>query len=86
MATELREAYAGQGTQVDYDLTRYVVSQQRAIHFGLMVNELDFERVQARVSGGPGTNRRACRVALREEEEHLRLVVEDNGVGLPDEL
>jgi PAS domain S-box-containing protein len=79
----LREAYvAGQGVEVEYALDRYVVSQHRAIHFGLMVNELISNAFK---HAFPPDSEQAgrVRVTLREAGDALRLVVQDDGIGLP---
>jgi two-component sensor histidine kinase len=84
LTTELREAYAaGQGVEVEYDLDRCVVSQHRAIHFGLMVNELISNAFKHAFPASLERRGRVC-LTLRESGDTLRLLVEDNGVGLPD--
>lgn len=80
---ELREAYvSGQGIEVEFDLDRYVVSQHRAIHFGLMVNELISNAFK---HAFPASLERLgrVRVMLDASGEDVCLLVEDNGVGLP---
>jgi PAS domain S-box-containing protein len=86
LTTELREAYVGErGIEVEYDLDRYVVSQHRAIHFGLMVNEL-ISNAFKHAFPASLERRGRVRLTLRESGDALRLLVEDNGVGLPEDF
>ena len=82
LGEELAEAYLGQGAHVEYDLARCIVSQQRAIHFGLMVNELVSNSFK---HAFPSDLDRPARVrlTLREDANAVCVGVEDNGVGLP---
>ncbi len=83
LGSELREAYAGQRVGIEYELVHYPVSQQRAIHFGLLVNELisnAFKHAFPHTNGKQGR----VQVCLEEVKNSLRLIVQDNGVGLPE--
>lgn len=80
LGAELREAYGGQGVEIEYDLVHYPVSQQRAIHFGLLVNELISNAFK---HAFPGNTTGRLSVCLGKIDDHLSLVVRDNGVGLP---
>ncbi len=82
LGSALREAYAGQGVEVEYELIHYPVSQQRAIHFGLLVNELISNAFKHAFpsSNLPGGRVQVC---LSEIADRLCLIVQDNGVGLP---
>ena len=82
LGEELTEAYLGQGAQVEYDLARCIVSQQRAIHFGLMVNELvsnSFKHAFPSELGPAGASAADAARGL----DAVCVGVEDNGVGLP---
>ncbi len=85
LGAELRDAYGGQGTEIDYEMVHYALSQQRAIHFGLLVNELISNALK---HAFPAERTRPARVevCMREVDDRLSLVVQDNGVGLPDIL
>jgi PAS domain S-box-containing protein len=80
LGAELREAYAGQGVAIEYELIHYFVSQHRAIHFGLLVNELISNAFK---HAFPGNTSGRLQVCLEETDACLHLVVRDNGVGLP---
>lgn len=85
LGAELREAYGGQGVVIEYEMVSYALSQQRAIHFGLLVNELISNALK---HAFPGHGPRPARidVCLAEVNGSLRLVVQDNGTGLPQDF
>lgn len=83
LGDELREAYAGQGVEIEYELANFALSQQRAIHFGLLVNELISNALKHAFPAGCAGPARV-RICLKELDGHLRLIVKDNGVGLPE--
>ena len=82
LGSELREAYGGQGVAIEYDLVHFALSQQRAIHFGLLVNELISNAFKHAFSVDD-TRQGLVQVCLNEINAHLRLTVQDDGVGLP---
>lgn len=79
---ELREGLAGRNIEMEYDLDPYRVSQEGAIHYGLLVNELisnAFKHAFPADLDRPGR----VTVRLHVSDDWVNLSVEDNGVGLP---
>ncbi len=79
---ELREALAGHGTEIEYDLDRYYVSQEGAIHYGLLVNELISNALKHAFPVGLGRTGKV-KVCLHVSDDWIELSVGDNGIGLP---
>ena len=69
---ELRDAFGGQGIEVQYELVHYGLSQQRAIHFGLLVNELISNALKHAFPGEAGKRAR-LQIRLSETNGDLRL-------------
>ena len=85
LGSELRGALAGHGIEVKYDLARYCVSQQGAIYYGLLVNELISNAFK---HAFPASLDRTGSVTVRlaVSDDCIELSVEDNGIGLPPEF
>ena len=68
-----------------YDLARYCVSQQGAIYYGLLVNELISNAFK---HAFPASLDRTGSVTVRlaVSDDCIELSVEDNGIGLPPEF
>jgi len=85
LGSELCEALAGHGIEVKYDLDRYCVSQEGAIYYGLLVNELisnAFKHAFPKRLDRPGS----VMVRLHVRDDCIELSVEDNGIGLPPQF
>ena len=82
LGSELREALAGPGIEMEYDLDRYCVSQEGAIYYGLLVNELISNAFK---HAFPASLDRAGRVkvSLHVRDDCIELIVKDDGIGLP---
>lgn len=82
LGCELREGLAGRNIEMAYELDPYRVSQEGAIHYGLLVNELISNAFK---HAFPADLDRAGSVTVRlhVSDDWIDLSVEDNGVGLP---
>lgn len=85
LGSELREALAGHGIEVKYELDRYCLSQEGAIYYGLLVNELISNAFK---HAFPASLDRTGSVTVRltVNDDCIDLSVEDNGIGLPPEF
>ncbi len=66
-------------------MVHYALSQQRAIHFGLLVNEM-ISNAFKHAFPGPQNGSACIQVCISEMNGTLSLIVQDNGVGLPDDF